>query len=376
MSGMEDLLAGNLELLNYEDIDLFVSALDDETSRIELKSEWPSNRELAHDLCAMANGIGGAIILGYDDPRRGCTKKTGLDGSSRKIESVLSAIQAVTSPSVRCHTRAYVGPGNHTIIVFVVESAKYGPHEYIGTDKMNLPVRHGRKKQPLTMGEIIGLQHRAEGVSNPPRTVDYPLIAINLLDGTFVGVQFSPLEWPSEPMYFTERHDTAFKHYWSTLESSWTPSLEMQLGGDLLKVSTGEPHLFAAAQVDGVVAVKWSATARPWMYFVALLEQAYEFGSLAFSTMGLAPRAHMFLRWQMKPEDAAGQRHPFPDYGQLERKVDFSRDATEDIIIFCFEQAERRIGLSRPREVVAREIAESRRRRSDHVDSRSLWGNL
>jgi hypothetical protein len=59
MSTLAQLLDGEVDRFTHQDLDNIVAPLTDEMERIELKREWPTNSDLAHDVCAFANGRGG-----------------------------------------------------------------------------------------------------------------------------------------------------------------------------------------------------------------------------------------------------------------------------------------------------------------------------
>lgn len=376
MPNLADLLDGRLDIFSYSDLDRVVASLSDESHRIEVKQDWPSNRELAHDVCAFANGRGGAIIIGYSDPRRGLEQNAGVDGSSGKIDAAFSAIHALTWPSVHCVIRSFSGDSGHVAVAIVIPPSSGAPHEYIGDDKPNLPIRRGRSKKGLTLSEIFALRRRAENISVEPPQIGYPIVSLNTQEGTFWGVEFSPSEWPEEPFVFGNAEDVAFQNYW---RQTYSPTLEIRPNGIRMLYEAHDLVLSVVVHTDGTIVVWWRTSYRPWMYFAALLEMAYGFASMVFSHLQLSPRALMRVRWNIEPsfqdENLANERFPFPTSGELLRRVDFSRNDIDGVLTYFFEQTDRLAGRSRPRNHIESEIREGRGS-IRYEDPRARWGAL
>ena len=369
MPNLADLLTGDLDGFSHADIDRIVAALGDETERVELKRDWPPNRDLAHDVCALANGFGGAIIIGYEDPKAGGGAYIGVVGMSSRIDGALAAIHSLTSPSVRCVIRSLRADSGHTVVVIAVPPTDNGPHEYIGGNKSNLPVRRGRGIRTLALSEIFALRRRAEGFSLEPPEIGYPIISLNMMEQTFWGVSFSPTEWPPERFSFGHDEDVAFQSYWSKL---WKPKLEIRPNGVQITQEDSTIAFSVAVHVDGTVVMWWRARYRPWMYFVAMLDQAYGFASFVFRDLHLAPRATMWVRWAVS-EDAQAEGPPFSRSGDLQRRVNFSHDVPEEILAYFVEQADRLSERSRPRENILAEIKSGRTGSTSYDDPRARW---
>jgi hypothetical protein len=369
MPELADLLDGDFDVLTYADVERIVASLPDETHVVELKREWPSGRDLAHDCCSFANGFGGVVLVGYEDPKHGKKPFPGVDGSSAKMDALMSSIQSLTSPAVHCYMRSFEGPNGHVVVAISVPRTENGPHEYIGGDKPNLPVRRGKSNKSLSLSEIVALQRRTSMRPALPLEDGYPIISINMLSGTFWGVEFQPEEWPETPFVFHHDDDLAVQNLWRSYD--WKPVPKLWLNGIELAVAEAEPSIGAAVQTNGMVAVKWSTAHRQWMWFVGMLEQAYDFASMVFHHLKIAPRAVMYVRWGVKEEDAE-QRFPFPPSGQLSLRVDFSRTKVADVLSFFSEQADRSAGRSRPMKQVEDEIG--RAIGPTAKDPRVRWG--
>jgi schlafen family protein len=367
MPNLAELLIGDLDAFSHTDVDRIVASLGDETERVELKRDWPPNRDLAHDVCALANGFGGAIVIGYEDPKLGSVSH--MVGTSPRIDGALAAIHSLTWPSVRCAIRSLQGADGHTVVVISVPPTENGPHEYIGGNKSNLPVRRGRSTKTLTLSEIFGLRRRAEGSSFEPPESGYPIISLSTMEKTFWGVSFSPTEWPKERFSFGHDEDMAFLGYW---KKWWNPKLDIRPNGLQITQEKDEVSFSVAVHVDGTIVMWWRTGFRPWMYFVALLDQAYGFASFVFYHLNLAPRATMWVRWAVS-DDAQDKRFPFSESGELTRHVDFSRDVPEELLTFFVEQADRLTGRSRPKPTILAEIQSAQSGSTPHEDARARW---
>jgi hypothetical protein len=338
--------------------------------RVELKRDWPSNRDLAHDCCAMANGLGGAIIVGYEDKSVGGARFPGVDGSGKRIDAALASVHSLTWPSVRCIMHPYQeAGGTHTCVVVVVPPTEVGPHEYIGGGKSNLPVRRGRSNRSLSLTEIFALQRQAESFASKAPDIGYPIIALNTQKGTYWGVAFYPTEWPEERLVFGRDEDLDFAGYWGR---RWRPDLVLRENGIELSYNESDLNFSVAIHVDGSVVMLWHANHRRWMYYVAFLEECYDFASFVFYKLGFSPRATMRVQWAVAPDDPKNDKEPFPTFGQLARRVDFSRDAIDDVLTFVIEQTHRLGGRSQPRERILNDI----RTRGSVAppDPRERWG--
>ena len=361
---------GDLALFSHAEVDRVAQSLSDEMDRVEFKRDWLNARDLAHDVAALANGLGGIIIIGYDDPSKGLTPAMGVDGSSRRIDAVLASIHALTWPPVHCFIQSFAAESSHVAVVISVPPTKNGPHEYIGGNKPNLPVRRGRSNKTLSLTEITALQRRAESLSFPRPEVGDPLISIDALVPSFYGVEFTPEEWPQERFVFSYENDMSIQGYWGRL---WSPlSYVIKSNGALVSQGSDVMTFRAAAHVDGSIVVVWAATRSPWAYLLSMMEDAYGFASLQFQRLGLAPRATMRLRWSVL-EEHQDKMSPVPPADELVRRVDFSRDAVEDILTFVLEQMDRLAGRIQPREAVLAAIRRSRLAERS-PDPRLKWG--
>jgi hypothetical protein len=370
MPQLADLLAGSLELFEHDDVDRIVAALSDETERVELKSDWPAGPELAHDCCALANGLGGVIIIGYEDPSRGRAPHPGVDGSSKAIDSKLASVHSLTAPSVHCIMRSYLGSA-HTAVVVVVPPTESGPHEYVRADKPNLPVRRGRSKKSLSLSEIFALRHRAESFASDPPEIGHPIVSLDTKTATYWGVEFTPIEWPLERLVFTHEEDVAFTGFWGGL---WNAVPTIRANGIELSYDENSGLNFSlAVHVDGSVVMTWYTNCRQWMYFLAFLEHCYDFASFVFFKLGLSPRALMRVKWSVATDDR-DPKEPFPDYGELLMRLDFSRDALDEVTTFVVEQTHRLGGRSQSRETIRRSI--ETRGGQPPPDPRSRWDAL
>jgi hypothetical protein len=370
MPSLLDLLDGDLALFSYGDLDRVVKSLSDEMDRVEFKRDWPPNRDLAHDACAMANGLGGVIIVGYEDPAKGLTPFVGVDGSSKRIDAALAAIHALTWPPVHCYMQAFTNGAPHVAVVASIPQSFSGPHEYIGGDKPNLPVRRGRSNKSLTLTEIFALQRRSDSTSTEPPDIGQPIISLNVQDPTFYGVEFTPEEWPAERLVFNYENDMSIQGYWGRL---WSP-IAYVIRSNGIEVSQGSNSMRfrVALQADGSVVCVWSAKRSPWAYLMSMLEDVYGFSSLQFFKLGLGPRATMRLRWAVLDDDQ-DKTMPLPPGDELIKRVDFSRDSVNDVLTFALEQIDRLAGRIQPREAIARVIATNRPAQRS-PDPRIQWG--
>jgi len=338
--------------------------------RIDLKRDWPANNELAHDVCSFANGRGGLIILGYDDPAVGKTPFDGVDGSPKRLDSAYNSVHAMTVPAVRFFLHSYQD-GQHTSVAIVIPPTENGPHEYIGGGKKtNLPIRRGKTKDGLSLGEIVSLQRAASGMTYEPPEIGTPALSLDVQNLPYWGVEFAPEEWPGERFAFSHDDDVPFQVFW---QNRFAPiSFKPLSNGIEISQGSGTMQFTSVVNADGSVVVVWRTNARPWMYFGSLLEAAYCYASLVFHRLSLAPRALARVRWAVT-EEAQDKQSPFSEFGELTRRVDFSRDSVEDVLLYFIEQADRLALRTQPREQILKSIRESRKGAQPADDPRARW---
>ena len=370
MPNLANLLDGEVDRFAHQDIDNIVAALTDEMERIDLKRDWPANNELAHDVCSFANGRGGVIILGYDDPAAGKTPFNDVDGSPKRLDSAYNSVHAMTAPAVRFFVHSYQD-GPHTSVAIVIPPTENGPHEYIGGGKKtNLPIRRGKAKDMLSLGEIVSLQRAASGMTYDAPEIGTPALSLDVQPTPYWGVEFTPEEWPLERFAFSHEDDVPFQTFW---QSRFAPiSFKPLSNGIEISQGSGTMHFTAVVNADGSVVVVWRANSSLWMYFRSLLENAYCYASLVFHQLNLAPRALARVRWTVN-DVVQDKQSPFSEFGQLTMRVDFSRDAVEDVLLFFIEQADRLALRTQPREQLLKSIREARKGVQSTDDPRARW---
>ena len=90
--------------LNFEKINTIVNNDTPEDLFLEYKRDIGSNKEVAKDVCAFANGSGGLIIYGVEEQETGAPRIVGIDPQD-SVEQIDNVLASALSPRVKVVTR-------------------------------------------------------------------------------------------------------------------------------------------------------------------------------------------------------------------------------------------------------------------------------
>jgi hypothetical protein len=160
---MKNIYSDRLESFSFDEMLEALAAVGTETQRLEFKREIAS-KKLGHRVCSLANASGGLIVIGIDDPVPGEDLRfppVPTDVSDRKQVSYTSGVNAWVYPKPEFEIHPYIDANsNRTFLVVRVAASDLGPHEYLGGDESNLPIRRGTETKTLGLADINALQRR------------------------------------------------------------------------------------------------------------------------------------------------------------------------------------------------------------------------
>ncbi|QKW28263.1 ATP-binding protein [Streptomyces seoulensis] len=133
---LEDLLGSRLDKIGYGDIAALigrqeaVEAEDLDYKQQHYGNDPKSREELAKDVAALANHLGGVLIIGMAESRGVPSRAFDVDLDDRHIRDLQQRIAASTAPSARWEPLSVENPANpgHGFLLITVPRSPEGPH--------------------------------------------------------------------------------------------------------------------------------------------------------------------------------------------------------------------------------------------------------
>jgi predicted HTH transcriptional regulator len=160
---MKNIYTDRLDSFSFTEMLEALRGVGTETQRLEFKREIPP-KKLGHRVCSLANASGGVIVIGIDNPVVGDVLRFApvpTNVSDKKQLSYTSSVNAWVYPQPPFEMFPYADEeSGNTFLVVRVAASSVGPHEYIGGDESNLPIRRGTETKTLSLADIEALQRR------------------------------------------------------------------------------------------------------------------------------------------------------------------------------------------------------------------------
>ncbi|MFC8239341.1 AlbA family DNA-binding domain-containing protein [Streptomyces chartreusis] len=161
---LEDLLGGCLDKIGYDDIVALigrqeaVEAEDLDYKQQRYGNDPKSREELAKDVAALANHIGGVLVIGMAESRGVPSRAFDVGLDDRHVRDLQQRIAASTAPSVRWEPLLKENPANpgHGFLLLTVPRSPEAPHAIIvpptkpTSAALRYPRRAGSKTDWLT----------------------------------------------------------------------------------------------------------------------------------------------------------------------------------------------------------------------------------
>ena len=154
-----------IDQITFDDVDEFCAAGLEESVRLDYKAEWPG--DLAKTMAAMANTVGGMIIIGVDadkttnkpiwPPQKPTDSRAGFrltHGQSERVyQNGRDAIFPPLMPEVSTIMENKRLPG-HAILVIRVPESKDAPHAVEGKKKVYIYERTGNQGYAHSLADL------------------------------------------------------------------------------------------------------------------------------------------------------------------------------------------------------------------------------
>lgn len=157
---LEDLFGGTLDAISYADVVSLIGnsdaaeAEDLDFKRDHYTSTPESREELAKDVAAFANHLGGVIVLGIADARGVPAKAFDVDLADQHLRDLQQRIAATTAPPVRWEAFRKENPGNpgRGVMLIAVPRSPQAPHAVTAatTGPTNIALRYPRRAASKT----------------------------------------------------------------------------------------------------------------------------------------------------------------------------------------------------------------------------------
>ncbi|QIY68887.1 helix-turn-helix domain-containing protein [Streptomyces sp. RLB1-33] len=167
---VEALLGGSLEQVTYSQFASLVGnpdAKEDEDldyKAAHYSADQAGRTELAKDVAALANGIGGVLVLGFAEDRRTSIPSavTPVELTDGKLRQIRQAIASNLRPTPRIELLTKPDqPGSHQgILLIAVPRSLDAPHAVVEQTRLAYPRRNGSTTTWLTEAEIATAYRR------------------------------------------------------------------------------------------------------------------------------------------------------------------------------------------------------------------------
>jgi hypothetical protein len=356
---MLNLFHDHLEGRTYEDVFAVLAAINEETSRLEFKRELDFG-DVTKEVVAFANGEGGIIVVGFEDPSANKPLTAfgpGPDTADRDRLRVVSKIQAKIYPSLSIEVFGLKrADGAHGMLVIRVPESLQAPHEWLD-QRGRFPVRRGAQIDYLTLRELeYLLSRRDSGGTAIELHRSTPWLNFDRTSQRlFIGARVTP-ERPSLVRVLTKSLQKPIEAAIRSLPGLEGTSVTTQMNSilflhdpasrpsDIARMMEWEiEHRRCSVSVDGMVEVRFPQDTNNLIYQIyRTLCDAYAGASHVLLGLGGGPRISGAFAYKLERTPDLG---PFPigDEGELYFAADLSRDTPVDLfpelLIYAMRQA-------------------------------------
>ncbi|HET9392191.1 MAG TPA: ATP-binding protein [Candidatus Rubrimentiphilum sp.] len=334
-----------LDQLTYESLCEAFRDVGSETQRLEFKREIDPE-ELARQAVAMANGSGGLVVVGFDDPMEGTPLKPfsfpdKIDEPARR--RLLSKIQSRVYPSLSLEAAGYTASnGNEKALVLRVASSMSAPHEHLN-DRGRFLIRRGTAIAGMSLRELETMIRRRDGsadVSIIQRPNWHPMLSFDrsVSDG-FVGAMLFP-ETIAEDEPLSKSRQNEIERIVGHV-NKLTDAIPIPYPEGVLFERQLRPVSDRAVVIDESRGVRWSRRAYVGAdgrlelretevegsyeeSLISVLCNLYQMGSQILLALGLGPRARCSLICHRTVGGLGAER--LAGDGEFPFNVDFSSD--------------------------------------------------
>lgn len=191
-----DILQSNrLESASYDEVFTYLSAINAETQRLEFKRDLQP-LTIAKEAVAMANAVGGVIVVGFTDPQDNVplthsgVRFAADEPARRKLQN---QIQSRAYPMLPVDVFGYRSAADESMLLVRVDESRIAPHEYT-EETGRFVVRRGTVIGGLSLRELEAMLRRRDASPNAD-TVHVPQM-LNLEPGIpgpdFIGIRIEP----------------------------------------------------------------------------------------------------------------------------------------------------------------------------------------
>lgn len=164
-----------------------------EDSFTEFKDPGESTKDLAKELCAFLNAVGGRVLIGVDDDGR----VVGLGDWSE--EKVMNVARTLLDPPAIPTFQVVIPPGTSTsVAVVAVDTGPEKPYALGGGEGKRYYVRVGSTSREASREELIRLTQASGSVQGDLRPV--PGALVEDLDDALLGQRYAgrrSIDWPN-----------------------------------------------------------------------------------------------------------------------------------------------------------------------------------
>lgn len=205
-----------IDQITFQDVDSFCAAGWEESARLDYKGEWP--KDLAKTMAAMANTLGGMIVIGVDSDkttnkpvwpplppvagRRGFPLSAGLSEKVYQLgrDAIFPPIMPEVSPVLENKER----PGQAILVVRIPES-KDAPHATEGKKSVYVYERTGNQGYAHSLADIEYIERLFNRRQKIEADRERMIAAAIERARSRIGISGCPYRWASVIPYYPWR---------------------------------------------------------------------------------------------------------------------------------------------------------------------------
>ena len=159
---LEEILGKPLAEISWRDLEALVEARVQEAQDLEFKATHYGNtdsskRDLAKDIAAFANTVGGVLVIGITEDNQGCaTELTPVLLEEGQITRYHQIVAGQVRPLINFETLNITDPSDQTrgVLLVIVGRSGLAPHAVTINESLGYPRRHDRVIVNLTEHEV------------------------------------------------------------------------------------------------------------------------------------------------------------------------------------------------------------------------------
>ncbi|WP_046469473.1 AlbA family DNA-binding domain-containing protein [Allosalinactinospora lopnorensis] len=263
---LERLLGAAIAEATYEHVCSLVDNSVVESFDLDYKAQLygtgdSEKRELAGDIAAMANTVGGLIILGInEDDQARASAAPGVPVSDAEVTRIYQTAASRLSPLPGLDVRVVPDPasgGDHGVILIAVPPSPARPHAVLVNNALRYPRRHGTTTVYLSEPEVAEAYRErftsvAERADRLERYESELLTQLDTTELTYVAVSLLP-DMPGA-MTIDTAAGRAFQE-----QALTTAPMIAETGWSWTKTMVGPGRFIALADVSDQGKTKWRA---------------------------------------------------------------------------------------------------------------------